>query len=204
MNKIYIYLRVSTDSQDLEGNKKEINKFIVDKNFKGEHIEIKEIVTGTRHWRKRKLNNIIVQATKNDIIIMSELSRISRKMLECMEFIAEIAKKEIRLYFTLTPFKVDNSIESKVLIFAYSLSAEISRNLCSVRTKNALKKAKANGVKLGRRTGSKNKHNKLDPFKEEIKLMLNYGSTKKFIAKKLNVDQHTLYKYIKKNNLKKI
>ena len=58
-------------------------------------------------------------------------------------------------------YELGNNINSKVLAFAFGLSAEIERNLISQRTKEALARKRAERVILGRPVGSKSAKTKL-------------------------------------------
>lgn len=195
--KIYGYLRVSTEKQDLEGNKKDIQQLCI----KLEHnpldiIWIEESITGTKHWKDRKLNLIVERVKKDDIILMSEISRISRKFLDIIEFFSVIQQKGALLHFTKSNFKIDNSIQSNALVFAYSISAQLERELISQRTKSALAKRKAEGQKLGRPKGSF--RSKLDQYYNEIKLDLDQKIPKTVIAKKYNTSYANLLTFLKK------
>lgn len=196
--KIYGYLRVSTEKQDLEGNKKDIQNLCIELKYNPLNIIwIEESVTGTKHWKDRKLNLIVERVKKGDIILMSEISRISRKFLDIIEFFSVVQQKETELYFTKSDFKIDNSIQSNALVFAYSISAQLERELISQRTKTALAKRKADGQKLGRPKGSFK--SKLDKYKNEIQLDLNQKIPKTVIAKKYGTSYANLHAYLKKN-----
>lgn len=87
-------------------------------------------------------------------------------------------------------------IQSKVLAFAFSLSAEIERNLISQRTKEALARIKSRGRKLGREFGSKNKIHIIDGHEEEILDLYNKGLTKNHIAKIMGCSTRTIYNFL--------
>jgi putative DNA-invertase from lambdoid prophage Rac len=193
---IYAYLRVSTDKQNIENNRSEILLKINDMNLDSRKIIwITETITGTKHWKKRKLGEINFK--KGDYFFCSELSRVGRKMIDVMEFISGNLQKGINIIFTKTNFTVDDSITSQTLIFAYSLCSQIERNLISERTRSILQTKKDNGVKLGRKCNMK-----LDDKAIEIKNLYDDGYSMKGLAKKYNCTRLTINRLFKKHNLK--
>ena len=76
--------------------------------------------------------------------------RLSRTLMDIMSIMGLLLSKGVNLYSVKDGYSFDNSINSKVLIFAFGLVAEIERNLISLRTKEALELRKLQGVKLGR------------------------------------------------------
>ena len=160
------YLRVSTLEQDLEKNKLEILKLAHEKEL-GRVTFIEETMSGKTSWRKRKLAQLLNDLGEGDSILVSELSRLGRSMLECMEILSIAMTKGIRIYAVKGNWQLDDSIQSKIVAMAFSMAAEIERDLISQRTKEALKARKAAGVKLGRPKGPGK--SKLDPFRPENK-----------------------------------
>lgn len=198
--KIYGYLRISCDKQDINNNKKDILLKANELNLDNKVIFIEETISGTKHFNKRKLGILINECNENDVIITSELSRIGRKIKDIMEFTALCCEKKVKLYMTKTDFKVDESVQSQVLIFSYSLSSQIERELIASRTKTALQYARDKGIVLGRKKGTLGKL-KLYNHIEDIKELLKNGSKKSFIAKKYNVNNNTVTNFVKRYKL---
>lgn len=196
-NNIYCYLRVSTEKQDLNNNKGEILLKVNELNLNSKNIIwIEEIVSGMKIWKSRELGKI--QFNKGDVFITSELSRVGRTMTQIMGFISNLMEKGVKIYFTKSKFNIDGSINSQVLIFAYSLCSQIERELIATRTRDALQNKKNKGEILGRPKNKMILDNKVD----EIKKQIDDGIKLKVIAKKYNSSQTTITKLIKKHNLK--
>lgn len=195
----YAYLRVSTIDQDLEKNKFDILKHANEKNL-GQVIFIEEKISGKISWKKRKIYNVLSDAVKGDNIIVSELSRLGRSMLECMEILSVATQKEVHVYAVKGNWQLDGSIQSKIVAMAFSMAAEIERELISQRTKEAMQRKKAEGVILGRKVGSGT--SKLDPFRLEIEALLKNGSTQRFIANRYQTSEPNLYAWLKKHEIK--
>ena len=97
MAKTIAYLRVSTTDQDLEKNKSAILHLANEKNF-GKVDFVEETVSGKINWRKRKIANILEEASRDDRIIVSELSRLGRSMLECIKILSIATEKGVAIY----------------------------------------------------------------------------------------------------------
>lgn len=195
----YGYIRVSTDKQTVENQKFEITNFC-----KREKLQvdgwIEETISGTRNYDKRKLGELLKIIKKEDLIICAELSRLGRNLFMIMEILNICMKKECRVWTIKDNYRLGDDIQSKVLAFAFGLSAEIERDLISQRTKEALKLKRAEGVVLGRPKGRKTnpqKH-KLYAMKEIIDELLIIGVSQRCIAKNLHVDRNTLARFLGK------
>ena len=197
---IYGYIRVSTDKQTVENQRFEINRFIKKSGLRVDSW-IEETISGTVEPDKRNLGKLIHKTKKGDIIICSELSRLGRNMFMIMSILNILMENGVIIYTVKERYKLGEDITSKVLAFAFSISAEIERSLISQRTKEALRRKKAEGVKLGRPKGKLNSKNKLTGCEEKIRKMLNEGYPKNLISKQLNVSPSTLYLYLKKQHI---
>jgi DNA invertase Pin-like site-specific DNA recombinase len=198
--KTIAYLRVSTIDQDLDKNRSAILE-LANSNHLGHVKFIEEKVSGKVSWRNRKIAEILDAAHEGDTIIVSELSRLGRSMLECMEILSIATQKGIRVYAVKGNWQLDGSIQSKIIAMAFSMAAEIERDLISKRTKEALLAKKQRGIPLGRPRGIGK--SKLDPFRPEIEALLNNGSTKTFIAKRYHTSEANLHHWLKLRNIHK-
>ena len=183
-NRTIGYLRVSSKSQDLDKNKTEILHLANDKQL-GNVEWIEEKVSGTKDWKKRKLGEVVYDLNDGDTIVVSELSRLGRSMLQILEIIDYCRTNGIKIYAVKGGWSLDDSMQSKILSMFLGMASEIERDLISSRTKEALKAKKAAGVKLGRPKGSGS--SKLDPFREEIEAMLKCGTKQNYIAQKYKI-----------------
>lgn len=192
------YLRVSTNDQDLGKNKADILLLANEKHL-GQVLFVEETASGKISWRKRQIANVINELNSGDVLIVSELSRLGRSMLECMEILSISIQRGITIYAVKGNWQLDHSIQSKIVAMAFSMAAEIERDLISQRTREALRVKKAAGVSLGRPKGPGK--SKLDPFRPEIEALLANGSTKAFIAERFKTTPANLINWMKKHNI---
>ena len=196
----YGYIRVSTDKQTVENQRFEINNFCEKENIVIDNW-IEEIVSGTKEPEKRALGKLLKKMNTGDVLICSELSRLGRSLFMIMDVLSDCMKKDIQLWTIKDNYRLGSDISSKVLAFAFGLSAEIERNLISQRTKEALARVKAEGKVLGRPKGAKSSKVKLTGYENQIRIMLSKNIPKTKIAKKLKVDRNTLHAFILRNKL---
>ncbi len=194
------YLRVSKADQDLEKNKADILSLANELDL-GKVEFVEEKASGRISWKKRKLADVVGELGKPDNIVVSELSRLGRSMLECMEVLAIAMEKGICVYAIKGNWRLDDSIQSKIVAMAFSMAAEIERELISQRTREALRSRKSAGVQLGRPKGPGK--SKLDKFRPEIEALLANGSTQKYIASRYDTTQANLHNWLKKHGIKR-
>src|SRR5690625_2004369 len=193
---IYGYIRVSTDKQTVENQRFEINQFCI-----GEEMIvdkwIKETISGTKSIEERQLGKLLKKMKAGDILVCTELSRLGRNLLMIMGILNECMNRNIQVWTIKDNYRIGNDINSKVLAFAFGLSAEIERNLISQRTKEALARKRAEGVILGRPKGSKSKKVKLSGREKQIKELLDKNISYSAIGRILGVHRMTVTKFVK-------
>lgn len=196
----YGYIRVSSDRQTVENQRFEIENFARKNNF---HIDgwIEETISGTKNYDKRKLGTLLKRIRKDDLIICAELSRLGRNLFMIMEILNICMMKECKVWTIKDGYRLGEDIQSKVLAFAFGLSAEIERNLISQRTKEALARKKAEGIVLGRPVGSKSAKVKLTGQEEVIRTLLERNVSKCEIARIFKVNRMTVASFVKNNEL---
>lgn len=192
---IYGYIRVSTDKQDTENQKFEISGFAARQGF-GIDGWVDETVSGAKDYRRRALFPLLKRLKRGDRIVCAELSRLGRELMMIMEILRFCLETGVEVWTVKDNYRLGDDISSKVLAFAFGLSAEIERKLIGQRTKAALDRLKAEGVHVGRPKGRKSSHVKLTGKEDMIRSCLEAGFSKSAIARKLRVDRVTLGRYM--------
>jgi len=196
----YGYIRVSSDKQTVENQRFEINKFAADNNLRIDGW-IEETISGTKNYKKRELGVLLHKVKKDDLILCTELSRLGRSLFMIMEILSLCMNKECKIWTLKEGYRLGDDIQSKVLAFAFGLSAEIERNLISQRTKEALARKREEGVVLGRPKGRKSSHVKLSGKEVFIKELVNQKTPIRQIAKIYKVNRSTVSRFIKSKNM---
>lgn len=188
------YLRVSTEKQNPENQRDEIRRFAEEKSLAVDSWVV-ETASGKLPYRKRKLGRLLRRLRSGDVLIVTEISRLSRSLTEIMAIMGYCLEKKVCIFTTKERYTFDNSINSKVLCFAFGLVAEIERNLISMRTKEALALKRTEGVQLGRRPGSDVKMQVIRDNSDRIEAMLASGMTVTKICRKIGISRNTWYKF---------
>lgn len=191
---VYAYIRVSTEMQTYASQEFEIRKYC---QMRGIIVDnwVTESVSGTKALEKRTLGRLIKKMGKGDMLICTEISRLGRNMLMIMSILNICTEKGISIHSIKDNFDLSDSINSKIIAFAFALAAEIERILISERTREALALKKESGMKLGRPPGRSKK--KVAVLKEWDKIleMIEDGIPISHIAKKYGIHRNTLRKY---------
>lgn len=194
---IYGYIRVSTEEQNLENQKKAIlEKWQVEK-------WVEEKKSGTIDFKKRSLGKLLEELQAGDVLVITELSRLGRSLIMVFNIISILKDKGVRCVAIKNNFDLDpnnpNDIVSSVLLFAFGLSAQIERELISERTKQGLAVARAKGKRIGRQKGEKPRHFKLTPHKDKIKRYMQEGRSIYSMANEFGVTWTTMHNFCKVN-----
>jgi DNA invertase Pin-like site-specific DNA recombinase len=145
--------------------------------------------TGQLPWLQRM--------QKGDVLIVSELSHLGRNLMQIMKILHDCMEKDVMVYTVKESYELGNNINSKVLAFAFGLSAEIEHNLISQRTKEALARRKAEGQIPGRPKGSKSQMRKLTGKEEDIKSLMNKKTFYSAIGRILGVHRLTVSSFVR-------
>lgn len=193
---IYAYCRVSTSHQTEENQHFVIEKFATENNI---HIDIwvEETISSGQKLSKRKLGKLIPKLKSGDILITTEISRLARSLMELMGILQTCLEKDCQIWTLKENFRLGTDVQSKVLAFAFGLSAELSKSLLQARVRESLARLKANGKKLGRPFGARSRELKLAKYHDRLERMIKRGISKPQIAKKLGVHKCTIYNYLK-------
>ena len=193
---IYGYIRVSTDKQTVENQRFEITRFCEQREMAVDGW-IEETISGTKAYGKRKLGQLLNNLRTGDIVICAELSRLGRNLFMIMEILGRCMNLGCRVWTIKEGYRLGDDIQSKVLAFAFGLSAEIERNLISQRTREALARRRAEGATLGRRPGCKNRHSKLSDCEALVRAWLADGVSKAEVARRCGVSVSTVFRWVK-------
>lgn len=208
------YLRVSTKAQDNDKFRADLLQFAMDRGF-GRVEWVQEQVSGKLPWRERELGAVVDGLREGDRLIVPELSRLGRSMLEILEIIHIARERGACIYAVKGGYELGNSIQSKIVASIFAMMAEIERDLIIERTNEALNARKAMAEagetwvsksgrtcrKLGRPEGPGK--SKLDGYKEEIQALLNNGATQSWIARKYKTSPQNLANWMAKHNIQR-
>jgi len=192
------YIRVSSNKQSLEHQKFEINKFAKNQNIKIDKW-VEEKISSRKPLNKRQLGQLLNKLKEGDILIACEISRLGRSLLEVMRILETCLNKNCQVWTLKENYRLGNDIQSKVMAFAFGLSAEIERNLISQRTKSSLENVKASGKRLGRPFSAQSKKLKLSKNIKKIKNLWDNDASVSKIARAVGVQRTTVYRFLQRS-----
>lgn len=198
---VYAYLRVSTGKQDGANQKIGVEALAKARGLVIDEYIDDEGVSGTKEPEKRELGKLLKKLKKGDILLAGEISRLGRSLFMVFRILEHCLNNGVTVMTAKDGYTLGNDIQSKVLAFAFGMSAEIEREMISRRTKEALALKKEQGIHLGRKFGSKNSYTKITGKESWIKEQLNNGVPKAKIARNLKIDRSTLWRYIKEGKI---
>ena len=193
---IYGYCRVSTAHQNEENQHFVIENFARDNNIKID-VWVEEKISSSKKLQDRKLGALLNDLESGDVLITTEISRLGRSLLEVMGILQSCLEKGCQIWTLKENFRLGTDIQSKVLAFAFGLSAELSKSLLQARVRESLARLRANGRKLGRPIGAQSKYLKLSKNQKRINTLISQGVSKNQIAKIMRVNKSTLYNFLR-------
>ncbi|MBO4582582.1 MAG: recombinase family protein [Alphaproteobacteria bacterium] len=194
---VYGYIRVSSNKQTCEHQHYEIQQFTEHNNITVDRW-VEETISSRKPLQKRQLNQLLNELQDGDILIAAEISRLGRSLLEVMRILETCLNKNCQVWTIKEHYRLGNDIQSKVMAFAFGLSAEIERNLISQRTKASLDNIRATGKRLGRPFSAQSKKLKLSKNTKKVKKFLDMGLTHYRIGKILGVKPSTVSNFIQR------
>lgn len=193
---VWGYCRCSTLKQTIENQRFVITQYAEQNGIRINHW-VEETISSRKPLNKRKLSELLDHLKSGDLLIVSELSRLGRSMMEIMGIMQKCLDIKCQVFAIKENFHLGDNLESKILAFCFGISAEVERTLISERTKSSLEKLKKEGKKLGRPLGAKSKSLKLSKNKKKVFKLLEQGIPKVQIARALKVDKMTVHRFIK-------
>jgi DNA invertase Pin-like site-specific DNA recombinase len=153
-------------------------------------------VSGNKSWKDRQIGTIIDKCKEGDHIVVSELSRLSRRAQDLHNIVALCNDKGIKIHCIKDGFRNDGTMTSIVMLGMLSTMSQLEREFAVARSKSAIETMKRKGIKMGAPNSSE-----LDDHKDSIELDLNEGKLSiSEIAEKYNSTYGRLYKYAQRRN----
>lgn len=204
MSRTIAYVRVSTDKQDHANQRFEVERYATSHDLTIDEV-VEETISGKRDISDRELGTLLTSLARGDTLIVSEVSRLSRRLMDVLNIIESCIANGIEVISVKENYHFTDDINSKVIAFAFGLAAEIERNLISQRTKEALARKKAEGVKLGRPTGTYHDHHrKLHEHEDDVRRLVRGGVSLAAIGRLYQVNRETVRRFVEDRNLRDI
>lgn len=196
---VYAYLRVSTGKQDGANQRLGVEKLAKQNGLTIDEYIDDEGVSGTKEPEKRELGKLLAKLKKGDYLLAGEISRLGRSLFMVFRILEHCLNNDVTVMTAKDGYRLGNDIQSKVLAFAFGMSAEIEREMISRRTKEALARKVQEGVILGRKKGSKTRPELHKLYQKENSILYDLTEGKmsqRKVAKKYGVDRNTLARFI--------
>ncbi len=194
--RVSAYLRVSTNAQDTENQLHGVELYAAAAGIRLNDV-IHDTASGSTHWKKRPIAQLVGDAQPGDIMLVSEISRLARSTLQVLEIMKTAAEAGMTIHVVKSRLIMDGSMSSRIIATVLGLAAEIEREFIAARTKESLARRRDSGLPMGRPTGAA-KTLKLDAKAAEIDRYIGLKINKRAIAKLLDCQPSTLYAWLKR------
>lgn len=176
------YARVSTNEQSLEKQREQLKR-------EGCEIIFEETVTGTKLERK-ELERLLDHLRASDIVIVSELTRLSRSTKDLFKIVEVIESKGANIKSLKESWIDTTTPQGKLMFTIFAGISQFERDLISQRTIESLAIARARGRKGGR---PRKDSSKIDLA---VKMYKSKDYSIKEITDATGVSKTTLYRYL--------
>lgn len=201
MPRVVAYVRVSTNKQDLQNQRHEIERYCAAHGLLVDEWD-EDIASGTTQLKDRQAGALIDSLKSGDTLIVSEVSRISRSIRTIVNTLEDCIERGVAVTSIKEGITFKDDVTSTVMMVGLGLAAQLERKFISARTREALARKKAEGVRLGRPPGKHRPENrKLYGKDEEILRYMRRRVSKAAIARLLDVSISTLRRYINDHDL---
>ncbi len=178
----YGYARVSTDGQSVDAQVRQLTKAGCKKVFR-------EVASGAKTDRTQ-LRRLLDQLEAGDVLTVTRLDRLARSTRDLLNTLATITGKKAGFRSLGDTWADTTTSHGRLMLTVLGGLAEFERDLIRVRTGEGRERAKARGVKMGRKP-------KLTPHqKQEILRRKENGEAVREIARSYNVHNSTISRLV--------
>lgn len=135
-------MRVSTSSQEIAQQHNTVQEYITTRGWTIDESVSDEGVSGGVSYKNRNLYQLIQRMSEGDILIVSEISRLGRSMSDLNKLVNdEMKPRKLRLIIVKMGLDLDCSnlkAIDEMILFAFSFSAQLEKELIQSRTQSAL------------------------------------------------------------------
>lgn len=141
--KIIEYGRISTDKQTLEQQNRTVQEWLKRNSLNADIVVTEEGISGGVTYKKRKLGTEVLPLLEaGDMLIVAEISRLGRSMGDINKLINdELKPRKIRLVIVQMGIDLNTAnmkAMDEMILYAFSFSAQMEKELIQERTKSAL------------------------------------------------------------------
>jgi putative DNA-invertase from lambdoid prophage Rac len=193
-----IYCRVSTTDQSCQRQERELKAYAKRLGCKVVGV-FSETASGAKDDRiERKRVMALAQAREIDAILVSELTRWGRSMIDLVQTLQALQTWKVSI-LAMNGLQFDlTTPHGKLIASVLASLAEFERDLLRERVRSGLAAAKARGVKLGRQPGQRPKSDRLAP---RVLGMVEEGRSYRDVAKQLKLSKNTVAEIVRRNRL---
>lgn len=199
MEKVVLYCRVSTQVQDYERQVSDLTQFAKKHQWEIAETFTEKISGAKKNNERKELASLLSYARVHYInrVLVTELSRLGRDTLQVLAAIDMLNKTKVSLYImnynieTLTPDGKVNPM-SQFMITLLAEVARMERRTIKERMASGYNNFRANGGKVGRKTGYRKSDEDFRTQYKDVFRLLGKGVSLRDISKATGVSVNTV------------